>query len=98
MMNQNQHAKKIRDFISNTGPRNFNKKKEKKNVQNNALGRYNEEKWFIMLLKAECFHYLCDDSNESAAPEFHKRTSTSELSAKFFKQFLIKNINPRKRN
>lgn len=34
------------------------------------------------------FHYLDDDSNESAPPEYHKTTSTSDSSANFSKKNL----------
>ena len=34
---QEQLAKKIREFATNTRPRNANKKKEKESVQNSAL-------------------------------------------------------------
>ena len=76
-----QLAKKIKEVVSNTRPKNCNMKREKESVQNSAFSK--EEKWFTILLKVEYFECFQrskkpEDSNQSFSPGFCGKTLKSE--------------------
>ena len=53
---ENQLAKKTREFISKTKTSNPNMKREKEHIKENAMASLQEEIWSIIFLKVEYFH------------------------------------------